>query len=329
MPNGRPMRNVVLIAVCFSMLFGCNPNRRTPAVVELKAAPQFNDDSAYSYLQQQLAFGPRIPGTNGHQACGDYLVNRLSSYGFVVSDKADSILVYTGYEQVMRNIEASLNPESTDRVLLCAHWDSRPVADQDDSDKDKPIDGANDNASGVAVLMEMARLMAKEKPEIGVDIVLFDVEDQGRLASEKYDDPYDHGYCRGSWYWSRQADSSKYRYGILLDMVGAKDAIFTLDAISMDYAPDVVYKVWDMGTQLGFGKHFQYNRTWEIMDDHANVNQIAHIPTIDIIQHDASTSNNFAPYWHTHDDNIDLIDKATLKAVGQTLTQVVYNESVE
>ncbi|MCF8275269.1 MAG: M28 family peptidase [Flavobacteriales bacterium] len=304
----------------------CNPNKRIPAQQQLNAAPDFQADSAYAFIKQQLAFGPRVPGTESHKKCGDHLVKTFKRYGFAVSEQVDSMKVYTGYASAFRNIIASSDTARSDRVLLFAHWDSRKYADRDVQDQEKPISGANDNASGVAVLLEMARLISERSPEVGVDIVLFDLEDQGRPATDVYDDPYDHGFCRGSWYWSERVDSTGYRYGILLDMVGAKDAIFTLDATSMEYAPDVVYKVWDMGHQLGYGKHFQYNRTWEILDDHVNVNLFAHIPCIDIVQHDAQTESRFANYWHTHSDNIDVIDRETLKAVGQTVMQIVYNE---
>lgn len=320
------MRRLASIGLLFLVFAGCNPNRRTPAVVELKSAPTFNEDSAYHFIEQQLAFGPRIPGLAGHDSCGNFLANTLTRYGFEVTEQKDTIVVYADRMLPLRNIQGSINPELGNRMLLCAHWDSRHIADQDDEDSDQPIEGANDNASGVAILLEMARCMAQRTPEVGVDIVFFDMEDQGRPASDNYDDPLDHGYCRGSYYWSNRADSAKYRFGILLDMVGAKDAIFTLDANSMHHASEVVYTVWDMGHQLGFGHHFQYNRTWEIMDDHANLNQFAKIPSIDIIQHEASTASRFGEYWHTHDDNVSIIDRETLKAVGQTVLQVVYNE---
>lgn len=321
------MRKLVSINFLFLILVGCNPNRHTPAIVELKPAPTFNEDSAYRFIEQQLAFGPRIPGTAGHDSCGNFIVNSLKQHGFTVSEQTDTIQVYAGKTLPLRNIQGSINPELGSRILLCAHWDSRHVSDQDSNNPDTPFDGANDNASGVAVLLEIARCMATQSPNLGIDIVFFDLEDQGRTASETYDDANDHGFCRGSFYWSERVDGSRYRYGILLDMVGAKDAVFTLEGTSFRAAPSVMYKVWDMADQLGFGRLFVPNRTSGIFDDHVHLIEAAGIPSIDIIQHDASSRTSFGTYWHTHEDELSLIDRGTLRAVGQSVLQVVYNES--
>lgn len=320
------MRKLVSISILFLILAGCNPNKRTPAVVELNPAPTFNEDSAYRFIEQQLAFGPRIPGTAGHDSCGNFIVNSLKQRGFTVSEQIDTIQVYEGKTLPLRNIQGSINPELGSRILLCAHWDSRHVADRDSNNPDTPFDGANDNASGVAVLLEIARCMATQSPNLGIDIVFFDLEDQGRTASETYDDPNDHGFCMGSHYWSERMDGAKYRFGILVDMVGAKDAVFTLEGTSFRAAPKVMYKVWDMADQLGFGRFFVSNRTSGVFDDHSRLIETAEIPSIDIIQHDASSRTSFGTYWHTHADNLSVIDRKTLKAVGQTMLQVVNNE---
>lgn len=326
MQIGNLMRKAIFIALSGVILFSCNPHQRTPEVYDLQEAPTFNPDSAYQFIEDQLGLGFRIPGTEGHQACGDYLVERLSTYGFAVTEQVDTILGFDQNEFPLRNIIGSINPEAKKRVLLCAHWDSRPYADQGAENQDKPIVGANDNASGVAVVLEMARLMGSTPPNVGIDIVLFDMEDQGRPAYDKNADPEDHGYCLGSEYWCLNPTGPKQDFGILLDMVGAENAEFTMESYSMEYASQYVYQIWDIGKQLGYGNHFIYNRTHKVYDDHARVNYMAGIPCVDIIHQDIQNKMLFWDHWHTHNDNIDIIDKSTLNAVGETVLHVLYNQ---
>lgn len=323
--TGRLMRSLI----CFSivvLIIGCNPNKRKPLTVELRPAPTFNADSAFAFIETQLEFGPRVPSTNGHKMCGDFIVNHLSQNNFQVTEQIDSVVGFDNRTFPLRNIIGSLNPEKSKRIMLCAHWDSRPYMDQDSEHKHDSLIGANDNASGVSILLELARIMAKENPQIGVDLIFFDMEDQGRPAYDTQADPEDHGYCLGSIYWANHVGNYKADFGILVDMVGAKDAIFALESISMANAQEVMYSVWDMGHQLGHGRFFQYNRTKPVYDDHKYINELTDIPCIDIIDHDATTPTEFGAYWHTHKDNLGLIDKTTLMAVGQTLTQIIYNQ---
>jgi len=210
------------------------------------------------------------------------------------------------------------------RLLLCAHWDTRHVADQGNEDINQPIEGANDGGSGVGVLLEIARQLQLKAPNAGVDIIFFDVEDQGQpdyITPMKRDT-----YCLGSQFWSKTPHVPGYtaQNGILLDMVGAKDAVFTLEGTSMYFAPEWMRKVWDAAIQLGHSKYFNYNRTDPITDDHLYINQIKGIPTIDIIHYDRNTRSGFGSYWHTHNDNMEVIDKATLQAVGETVLAVTY-----
>ena len=211
--------------------------------------------------------------------------------------------------------------------MLCAHWDTRPFADQDSLRSNEPIDGANDGGSGVGVLLEIARLLKSTPPNIGVDIILFDTEDQGR---PEYDTRpgEEHTYCLGSRYWGNNPHEDGYApaYGILLDMVGAKNATFAMEGVSMMNAGVQTQKVWDTANQLGYGKHFIYKKTRPITDDHTYINLLTDIPTMDIIQYESTTTTNFGEFWHTHLDSLPIIDKSTLKAVGQTVVQVIYNE---
>ena len=320
------MRRLVIISVVLFVL-GCNPNSREPAVVDLVESPTFNSDSAFGFIEQQLAFGPRVPTTAGHQLCGDFISSKLTDYGLQVTEQKDTVIGFDQSLFPLRNIIGSINPENPKRILLCAHWDSRPYTDQAKENRADSLVGANDNASGVSILLEIARNLGEAKPDVGVDLVFFDMEDQGRPVYGEASDPEDHGYCLGSIYWAENLNGYNAEYGILLDMVGAKDAVFALESISMANAKQTLYKVWDMGHQLGFGDYFQYNRVQPVYDDHKYINEGSDIPCIDIIDHDATTPSEFGKYWHTHADNIELIDKKTLQAVGQTVLQSVYNQT--
>jgi Zn-dependent M28 family amino/carboxypeptidase len=212
--------------------------------------------------------------------------------------------------------------------MLFAHWDSRPFADRDSKNKGKAILGANDGASGVGVLLEVARQIQKLKPNIGVDIFFFDAEDYGQPSSDMRKRQAGT-WCLGSQYWANNPHKANYNanFGILLDMVGASNAYFTKEAISMYYAPQIVDKVWGIASALGHGNHFVFQQTSHVgEDDHLYINKIANIPSIDIIQYDPATTA-FAPHWHTHDDNMDVIDKNTLAAVGETVLATVLREA--
>ena len=214
--------------------------------------------------------------------------------------------------------------------MLFAHWDTRPFADRDTKDKAKPIDGANDGASGVGVLLEVARLLQQNQTSIGVDIIFFDAEDYGSTAASIIGQNSANDWCLGTQYWAKNPPIANYhpRYGILLDMVGASNAIFPKDYYSMYYAPHIVNKVWGKARDLGYGAYFsdiELTQRGAITDDHVYVNELAKIPAIDIIHYDPTTYD-FGSFHHRHTDNMDIIDKKTLKAVGQTILEVVYSE---
>lgn len=211
--------------------------------------------------------------------------------------------------------------------MLCAHWDTRPFADQDSVNRNKPISGANDGGSGVGVLLEIARMLSTASSPVGVDIIFFDAEDYGQPDDSPLPQKKDT-YCLGSQYWAKNPPVPGYKpmYGILLDMVGAKNATFTMEDISMNFAASVMENVWKTAADIGYSDYFLFTRTGQIVDDHYYINTLAGIPTIDIIHHDASTKYNFPREWHTHRDTMDIIDKNTLKAVGQTLLEVIFRE---
>lgn len=293
------------------------------------SVPVFNQDSAYSYVAAQVAFGPRVPNTKAHFQCGDYLVLQLKRYGWEVTEQKFDAVAFDGKQLKARNIIASFNPSAQKRILLASHWDTRPFADQDQKDKEKPIDGANDGASGVGILIELARTIqnTSQKPTVGIDIIFFDVEDYGQPDYSTLPQKPD-SWCLGSQYWAKNKHKPNYSayYGILLDMVGAPNAVFAMEGTSMYYASDVVRKVWNTAAQVGYGNHFHQAVVDNIIDDHYYVNSLAKIPMIDIIEYNTSGEQFFGNYWHTHNDNMNVIDRNTLKAVGQVLLHVVYAE---
>ncbi len=296
-------------------------------VVETKPRvipPEFNADSAYSFVKYQADLGPRTPGSEAHDKVVAYYERKFKSYGAQVLIQKGNAKTYDGKNWLLKNIIASYNPDNKNRIMLCAHYDSRPFSEKETDPKlqKNACPGVNDGASGVGVLMEVARILQTKSPGIGVDIVLFDLEDYG-----------DNGgmpdtWCLGSQYWSKNPHTTGYtaRYGILLDMVGAKDAKFPKEEISMFYANDVVTKVWKAAKLSGAGGYFTDTEIGEMTDDHAFVNKIAQIPCIDILHYEAS-SNSFFEHHHKNSDDLSTIDKNTLRAVGQTLLEVIYNEN--
>ena len=294
----------------------------------VQVSPAFDSDSAYNYVKSQVDFGPRVPNSEAHTACGDYLVSELNRFGANVTEQKADLKAFDGTVLHARNIIGSYNPENKERVLLFAHWDTRPFSDQDpDESKHRtPVQGANDGASGVGVLLEVARALHEKAPNVGVDIIFFDAEDYG--TPEFADAPAGDWWCLGSQYWAKNPHDPNYkaRFGILLDMVGAPDATFTKEYYSRQYANSIVEKVWSTARDLGNGKYFVDKDGGGIIDDHIAVNQDRKIPSIDIIQNDPSTPSGFGWYWHTSKDDMNSIDKNTLKAVGQTVLEVVYKE---
>jgi len=311
------------------MVFSCRQDAKPVANKEAPVSvPSFSADSAYRFVEEQVNFGPRVPNTDAHKACADYLVNTLESYGAVVIEQKVKLRAFNGDILDANNIIASYKPEAKQRILLFAHWDTRPWSDHDPdpANNNKPVLGANDGASGVGVLLEIARNIGTSSPRLGVDIIFFDAEDYG--APENYTGNAEDSWCLGSQYWAKNPHVSPYaaRFGILLDMVGAPDATFYRDQISEHFAANVVSKVWDKALNLGFEKYFVNKPGGAITDDHLYVNQIAGIPSIDIIHYNPDNQHGFGDYWHTVNDDMRNIDKQTLFAVGTTVMQVVYNE---
>jgi len=288
-----------------------------------RMVPVFNVDSAYHFVEQQVLFGPRNPNSEGHSKTRNYLLNKLREYAGSRSVFSQEF-THVGYEADtlrLSNIIAAFNPQSSDRIMLCAHWDTRPRAEEDPDQPNEPILGADDGGSGVGVLLELARLMSSHSPDIGVDIILFDGEDYGKSGSLEQ-------YFLGSRYWANNPPVQGYkpRFGILLDMVGGADARFPKEQYSVQYAPALVNEIWSIADEKGYGDIFVDEPGTFISDDHVVINRILSIPTIDVIRHRPGTEDVvFAPYWHTQDDDMDVISKETLQAVGEVMAELIYN----
>ncbi|AZQ64391.1 M28 family peptidase [Flammeovirga pectinis] len=326
-------QKMTIAAFCCLSLFSCTDNsgsdNNTTVLKKDTPIPTFNADSAYQYVQKQVDFGPRVANTMAHDMCGEFIASELQRHGATVIEQPIYVTAYDGTSLNGKNIIGSINPEASTRIILAAHWDTRQVADQDSVRKNEPILGANDGGSGVGILLELARVIgnAKNKPDVGVDIIFFDIEDYGRPAFAE-DQSGDSGYCLGSKYWAENPHKEGYSayYGILLDMVGSKNPTFLKEGVSRYFAPRIVKKVWKTAERKGFGNMFINQDGPELTDDHLYVNQIAKIPMIDIIDLDPSGERTFFKHWHTHADDMSTIDKESLKGVGVTLLQVLYNE---
>ncbi len=294
-------------------------NNSEEEIVKLVQNPvsNFSQDSAYAFIEKQLSFGFRVSGTPEHLKCANWLFQKLGSYTDTVIFQKGSATTYNKKQIPVYNIIGSFNPKATKRILLASHWDSRPWADADDNNTEKPILAANDGASGVAVLLEIARNLSKNKPDLGIDIIFFDAEDYGKSEHE-------NSFCLGSQYWGKNLHVPNYtaHFGILLDMVGGKNAQFMWEEGSNTWANFALVHTWAVANELGHGAYFVNAPIGQIIDDHKYVYDATKIPMIDIIQYDPQ--NGFAPYWHTHDDNLESIDKNTLFAVGHTIENVIF-----
>lgn len=318
---------VFLGLVAMLLLIGCKSK------VQEVSRPSFNADSAYQYTAEQMAFGPRVPNSKAHTECAVYLMDQLRRFGCEVELQKGLMPDYTGRPQAVFNIIGHM-PGNTGvrKVLLCAHYDTRPWCDQEEDYDHKRLNvpGANDGASGVAVLLEVARQLQilsqdttiKLRP---VDIVFFDVEDMG-TPSTYTGFERENTWCLGSQYWAKELsdeESDKYSYGILLDMVGAPDAVFSKELYSTTYAESFVNKIWRHAKELGHGKYFAEQAAFPVVDDHYYVSVYGGVPCVDIIHYDARPGSGFPHWWHTRQDDMQNIHPATLQAVGEVVLATI------
>lgn len=327
------MNNKSILLIGFSLLIlsltGCKeePAKTPEKSVEKKAVkvPPFDGELAFRLVEKQLSFGVREPGTEGHSACKDWIADYMDSIGLKVEVQEFKAERFDRKKLKGYNIMAQFNPEKKNRVLLAAHWDTRFMAEKDPNDdmKEKPILGADDGATGVAVLMAIAQVVTKNPIDLGVDFLFLDLEDQGNANGGN------DSWALGAQYWARNKVPSGYRakYGILLDMVGAKHAAFGREGYSVRFANNYLDKVWDLAKKMGYGDLFQDFNSGAIADDHYYINAIGRIPMIDIINRPMKTESGFGEYHHTHEDDIEIVDTRTLRVVGQVVTAVLYRES--
>lgn len=349
--NRRLLRLVVisfLLPLTSYLLFSCGLRKQTTTDTETQTAIglAFNADSALLFCQQQCDFGPRTMNSQAHDLCEQWIIRKFQSYGMTVIPQKCELKGYDGSTLHSTNIIASYRPELTDRILLCAHWDCRPWADNDPDEANwhKPVLAANDAASGVAVMLEIARLISSNDAAkstatadsslctlhstLGIDFICFDAEDYGYPQWETIDDP-GNTWALGAQYWAANPHVSGYkaRYGILLDMVGGQGAQFYQEIMSKHYAKHIVDKVWRAASVVGYGSSFPMAEGNAITDDHIPVNTVANIPCIDIIPYYTNCEqSSFGPTWHTVNDDMAHLDKNTLLAVGQTIIQVLFSE---
>jgi glutaminyl-peptide cyclotransferase len=330
------MRKNLVLALGLVFLMACRegkkentPPDRPPKIITV---PDFNADSAYFFIKKQVDFGPRIPNTSAHRKAGDYFINTFKRFGARVTIQEFEQPSFDGEKLALRNIIASYFPDKQKRILIAAHWDTRPFADKDEQNPNSKFEGANDGGSGVGVALEIARVISLgASPDVGVDIILFDGEDWGEKNGNQGTHPLPpelkEWWCLGSQYWASHKHQSTYAayYGILLDMVGAADAQFYREGFSQAFAPTIVEKVWNTAGHLGFGHIFIKRNKEEITDDHLFVNSVAKIPMIDIINFDPA-NGSFGSFHHTRKDNLSIISRNTLKAVGETVLNVIYYE---
>lgn len=292
--------------------------------------PTFSADSAYAFAAAQCAFGERTMNSRAHDLCGEWIMKKFASYGMTVEAQDADVKGWDGTTLHSRNIIARFRPEATTRILLCAHWDSRPWADNDPDSTNwrKPVMAANDGASGVAVMLEIARALQSDTTlKVGVDFVCFDAEDWGTPQWADVADDADT-WALGAQHWATHLpEGYEARYGILLDMVGGAGSKFYQEGVSKQYAAEIVNKVWRTAAGIGYGSFFPMKDGGMLTDDHVPVNEKAGIPCIDIVPFfpDCQQSS-FGPTWHTVNDTMENIDPNVLKAVGQTVLQVLYSE---
>lgn len=322
------INKIVLFVFLIALGFVACKEEQTSIPPQKLTIPVFNQDSAFQFIEKQLSFGPRVPGTEPHKECKDWLVEKLKSYGAEVMVQEFTDTIYNGAVMPGYNIMAQFNPKDKHRVMLAAHWDTRVVADKDSERKAEPIMGADDGASGVAALLEIARNIQLEPIGIGIDIMLFDMEDQGDLDQTDQESATDT-YALGSKYWSENIIPRGYsaKFGILLDMIAAKGAVFGRESYSTRYAKPYQDKIWELAKRMGKGNLFQNFDSGYIGDDHINVIK-AGIPMVDIINRPMKTQHGFGDYHHTHKDDIDIISKKNLQSVGQVVTTAIYREAV-
>jgi hypothetical protein len=312
------MKRTHAIAAVLLILAACSGDSGANGAqlgIDTTRVPAFSADSAHALLRHQVAFGPRVPGTTGHAAQLQWMMEFLGQRADTVSMQRFTHETFDGSTLELANVFAQFRPEQSTRVLLVAHWDTRPRADMEmqQEKRERPIPGANDGASGVAVLLELANVLSRHSPPIGVDLLLVDGEDYGPGGEDMY--------LGAKWFAANRPQAYRPLYGSLVDMVGDASPAFYMEGNSRDMAPEVVDRVWRVAEQIGLGGTFLRTNGGYITDDHVHLNR-GGIRTIDIIDFDFGPGNS---YWHTHHDSVENTSPIGLGAVGRVLATLIYN----
>jgi len=291
------------------LLVGCSETKIEP--------PAFDGARAYRYIEEQVAFGPRVPGTDAWRACREYYVAHFTGLGLAVDSQSFHFFdPYSRADKPLVNVIARYrgNDSDTTAILLGAHWDSRPRTDyhSDTSRINEPIDGANDGGSGVALLMELANMLAERPPRTNIDIVLFDGEDWGEEGDSE-------NYLLGSRHFARQGIRHRYRFGIIVDMIADRDQQIFREAISEEFAKPVNDLIFTLADSLNI-ETFVDSVKHTILDDHLPLSA-AGVPSAVIIDFDY-------PYWHTEFDTPDKCSPEALTNVGRIVAKIAYDESL-
>ena len=320
------MKFIYILFVLF-IACGSQKNENVKGVQNVKVSEsnkdgstEFNADSAYYYIESQVKFGPRVPNTESHRKCAAWLSSELCRHGATVYEQHANLKAFDGTNLDAINIIGQFNEDANNRILLLAHWDCRPWADADPNPANHKVavDGANDGASGVGVLLEIARLIGERNSDKGIDILFLDAEDWGTEGD-------DDSWALGAKYFVNNPFKPGYMpaEAILLDMVGGHNAVFRREYFSEINAPALVDKLWNVAAQSGYSSRFSNELGGAITDDHVEFLK-AGIPAIDIIEYNANSETGFNPTWHTASDNMSGIDRETLKAVGQTIVNYIF-----
>lgn len=279
-------------------------------------SPGISAERAYALVQEQVAFGPRVPGTLTHRAAGDWLDSLFRATADTLVVQAFTHRAADGRVLRLRNFLARFRPDDPTRLLFLAHWDTRPVADQseDPVERTRPVPGANDGASGTAVLLALAELFDSIPPPIGVDLLLVDGEDYGDFSEDR------DVFLGSRHFASNLPAGARPLYGVLIDMVGDRELDLYVEGYSQTYAPEIVRRVWDRAEEIGYGHIFHRSVRHTVRDDHIPLNE-AGIATINLIDFDYGPGN---AYWHTTADTPDKVSGESLKAVGDVLASLAY-----
>lgn len=325
------MKKIIGLLAMTCAITACSGAKERKADVEVEPAEvassrlEADADSLFQYVADQVALGPRVPGSEAHDRCGDMILARLKGYGIdSVVEHMAPVVTFDGAHHVARNIMGCINPAATRRILLLAHYDTRPWADNDPdaNEHTRPVVGANDGASGVAVLLEIARQLGGALADsVGVDLLFVDMEDSG--TSDGPDS--ESSWCLGTQEWVKEMPytvANRPQFGILLDMVGGQGAVFHREYLSHQLAPGIVDRVWAVARETGFGDRFVNSVGGAVVDDHLFVNR-AGIPCIDIIESKHPHTGTFNPSWHTSSDNLGGIDRTSLEAAAQVVLNVI------